>query len=151
MSPRELARYSKDCARFCWIDRQSCRPRCDSEPVPSIRGKLRPAQLLSNLLVTESEVALSCRKNPRDASRFAGDLLIRRPQLLKTSPGTEPLMNRVRGENLGRLDSLGGSATISIRYALIVSGNSCASSFRCTGTRPTRGTFVELSDVGKPV
>src|SRR6266404_4554697 len=66
--------------------------------------------LLFELLVTNPKL-LELVVRTLDASRFAGDLLIRRPQLLEDIT-RDPTFDEPRSveENLGRLDSLGASA-----------------------------------------
>src|SRR5213595_3461315 len=66
--------------------------------------------LLFELLVTNPKL-LELVVKTLDASRFAGDLLIRRPQLLEDIT-RDPTFDEPRSveENLGRLDSLGASA-----------------------------------------
>ena len=66
--------------------------------------------LLFELLVTNPKL-LELVVKTFDASRFAGDLLIRRPQLLEDIT-RDPTFDEPRSveENLGRLDSLGASA-----------------------------------------
>ena len=66
--------------------------------------------LLFELLVTNPKL-LELVVKTFDASRFAGDLLIRRPQLLEDIT-RDPTFDEPRSleENLKRLDSLGGSA-----------------------------------------
>jgi [glutamine synthetase] adenylyltransferase / [glutamine synthetase]-adenylyl-L-tyrosine phosphorylase len=66
--------------------------------------------LLFELLVTNPKL-LELVVKTLDASRFAGDLLIRRPQLLEDIT-RDPTLDEPRSveENLARLDSLGGAA-----------------------------------------
>src|SRR5438093_795192 len=66
--------------------------------------------LLFELLVTNPKL-LELVVKTLDASRFAGDLLIRRPQLLEDIT-RDPTFDEPRSveENLGRLESLGASA-----------------------------------------
>src|SRR5262249_29231602 len=66
--------------------------------------------LLFELLVTNPKL-LELVVKTLDASRFAGDLLIRRPQLLEDIT-RDPTFDESRPveENLGRLDSLGAAA-----------------------------------------
>jgi len=66
--------------------------------------------LLFELLVTNPKL-LELVVKTLDASRFAGDLLIRRPQLLEDIT-RDPTFDESRSveENLGRLDSLGAAA-----------------------------------------
>jgi len=66
--------------------------------------------LLFELLVTNPKL-LELIVKTLDASRFAGDLLIRRPQLLEDIT-RDPTFDEPRsvGENLDRLDSLGATA-----------------------------------------
>jgi Glutamine synthetase adenylyltransferase len=66
--------------------------------------------LLFELLVTNPKL-LELVVKTFDASRFAGDLLIRRPQLLEDIT-RDPTFDEPRSveENLGRLDSLGATA-----------------------------------------
>src|SRR5437773_3858875 len=66
--------------------------------------------LLFELLVTNPKL-LELVVKTLDASRFAGDLLIRRPQLLEDIT-RDPTFDEPRSveENLGRLDSLGATA-----------------------------------------
>jgi [glutamine synthetase] adenylyltransferase / [glutamine synthetase]-adenylyl-L-tyrosine phosphorylase len=66
--------------------------------------------LLFELLVTNPKL-LELVVKTLDASRFAGDLLIRRPQLLEDIT-RDPTFDepRLLAENLGRLESLGASA-----------------------------------------
>jgi glutamate-ammonia-ligase adenylyltransferase len=66
--------------------------------------------LLFELLVTNPKL-LELIVKTLDASRFAGDLLIRRPQLLEDIT-RDPTFDQPRsvGENLDRLDSLGATA-----------------------------------------
>src|SRR6516225_591269 len=67
--------------------------------------------LLFELLVTNPKL-LELVVKTLDASRFAGDLLIRRPQLLEDIT-RDPTFDepRLLAENLGRLESLGASAS----------------------------------------
>src|SRR6516162_9894051 len=67
--------------------------------------------LLFELLVTNPKL-LELVVKTLDASRFAGDLLIRRPQLLEDIT-RDPTFDepRLLTENLGRLESLGASAS----------------------------------------
>ncbi|MFL6504694.1 MAG: bifunctional [glutamate--ammonia ligase]-adenylyl-L-tyrosine phosphorylase/[glutamate--ammonia-ligase] adenylyltransferase [Candidatus Udaeobacter sp.] len=106
--------------------------------------------LLFELLVTNPKL-LELVVKTFDASRFAGDLLVRRPQLLEDIT-RDPTFDEPRSveENLGRLDSLGASAKnldpirayrqrqllrIILRDVLRL-------------VQPA-GTFVELSDVAE--
>ena len=106
--------------------------------------------LLFELLVTNPKL-LELVVKTFDASRFAGDLLIRRPQLLEdiTRDATfdEP---RSVEENLGRLDALGAAANNldSIRayrqrqFLRIILRD-------VLGLVQPAGTFIELSDVAE--
>ena len=106
--------------------------------------------LLFELLVTNPKL-LELVVKTFDASRFAGDLLIRRPQLLEDIT-RDPVFDEPRSveENLRRLDSLGATANnldpirgyrqrqflrIILRDVL--------------GLVQPAGTFVELSDVAE--
>ena len=86
--------------------------------------------LLFELLVTNPKL-LELVVKTFDASRFAGDLLIRRPQLLEdiTRDPTFDEPRSVARKFASTRFVRRRRQTISIRYAPIVSGNSCASSF----------------------
>ena len=95
--------------------------------------------LLFELLVTNPKL-LELVVKTFDASRFAGDLLIRRPQLLEDIT-RDPTFDEPRSveENLSRLDSLGAICKQSRSDTRLPSAATSAHhSSRCTGTRPTR-------------
>jgi [glutamine synthetase] adenylyltransferase / [glutamine synthetase]-adenylyl-L-tyrosine phosphorylase len=106
--------------------------------------------LLFELLVTNPKL-LELVVKTFDASRFAGDLLIRRPQLLEdiTRDATfdEP---RSVEENLGRLDSLGASANNLDPIRAYRQRQLLRIILRdVLGLVQPAGTFVELSDVAE--
>jgi [glutamine synthetase] adenylyltransferase / [glutamine synthetase]-adenylyl-L-tyrosine phosphorylase len=86
-----------------------------------------------------------------DASRFAGDLLIRRPQLLEDIT-RDPTFDEPRPveENLGRLDSLGASANNLDPIRAYRQRQLLRIILRdVLGLVQPAGTFVELSDVAE--
>ena len=106
--------------------------------------------LLFELLVTNPKLLELIVKN-LDASRFAGDLLIRRPQLLEDIT-RDPTFDEPRSveENLGRLDSLGGAANNLDPIRAYRQRQLLRIVLRdVLGLVQPAGTFVELSDVAE--
>src|SRR5437764_6814405 len=106
--------------------------------------------LLFELLVTNPKL-LELEVKTVDASRFAGDLLIRRPQLLEdiTRDATFDEPRSVK-ENLGRLDSLGASANNFDPIRAYRQRQLLRIILRdVLGLVRPEGTFVELSDVAE--
>ena len=106
--------------------------------------------LLFELLVTNPKL-LELVVKTFDASRFAGDLLIRRPQLLEDIT-RDPTFDEPRSveENLGRLDSLGASANNLEPIRAYRQRQFLRIILRdVLGLVQPAGTFVELSDVAE--
>jgi glutamate-ammonia-ligase adenylyltransferase len=106
--------------------------------------------LLFELLVTNPNL-LELVVKTFDASRFAGDLLIRRPQLLEDIT-RDPTFDEPRSveENLGRLDSLGASANNLDPIRAYRQRQFLRIILRdVLGLVQPTGTFVELSDVAE--
>src|SRR5437667_3211122 len=106
--------------------------------------------LLFELLVTNPKL-LELVVKTLDASRFAGDLLIRRPQLLEDIT-RDPTFDERRSveENLGRLDSLGASANNLNPIRAYRQRQLLRIILRdVLGLVQPAGTFVELSDVAE--
>jgi glutamate-ammonia-ligase adenylyltransferase len=106
--------------------------------------------LLFELLVTNPKL-LELVVKTFDASRFAGDLLIRRPQLLEDIT-RDPTFDEPRSveENLGRLDSLGASANNLDPIRAYRQRQLLRIILRdVLGLVQPAGTFVELSDVAE--
>jgi len=106
--------------------------------------------LLFELLVTNPKL-LELIVKTFDASRFAGDLLIRRPQLLEDIT-RDPAFDEPRSveENLGRLDSLGASANNLDPIRAYRQRQLLRIILRdVLGLVQPAGTFVELSDVAE--
>jgi glutamate-ammonia-ligase adenylyltransferase len=106
--------------------------------------------LLFELLVTNPKL-LELVVKTFDASRFAGDLLIRRPQLLEDIT-RDPTFDEPRSveENLGRLDSLGASANNLDPIRAYRQRQFLRIILRdVLGLVQPAGTFVELSDVAE--
>ena len=106
--------------------------------------------LLFELLVTNPKL-LELVVKTFDASRFAGDLLIRRPQLLEDIT-RDPTFDEPRSveENLGRLDSLGASANDLDPIRAYRQRQLLRIILRdVLGLVQPAGTFVELSDVAE--
>ena len=106
--------------------------------------------LLFELLVTNPKL-LELVVKTLDASRFAGDLLIRRPQLLEDIT-RDPTFDEPRSveENLGRLDSLGASANNLDPIRAYRQRQLLRIILRdVLGLVQPAGTFVELSDVAE--
>jgi [glutamine synthetase] adenylyltransferase / [glutamine synthetase]-adenylyl-L-tyrosine phosphorylase len=106
--------------------------------------------LLFELLVTNPKL-LELVVKTFDASRFAGDLLIRRPQLLEDIT-RDPTFDEPRSveENLGRLDSLGASANNLDPIRAYRQRQLLRIFLRdVLGLVQPAGTFVELSDVAE--
>src|SRR6266550_1651467 len=104
--------------------------------------------LLFELLVTNPKL-LELVVRTFDASRSAGDLLIRRPQLLEDIT-RDPAFDEPRSveENLGRLDSLGASANNLNPIRAYRQRQLLRIILRdVLGLVQPAGTFVELSDV----
>jgi len=106
--------------------------------------------LLFELLVTNPKL-LELVVKTFDASRFAGDLLIRRPQLLEDIT-RDPTFDEPRSveENLGRLDSLGATASNLDPIRAYRQRQFLRIILRdVLGLVQPAGTFVELSDVAE--
>src|SRR4051812_34359067 len=106
--------------------------------------------LLFELLVTNPKL-LELVVKTFDASRFAGDLLIRRPQLLEDIT-RDPTFDEPRSveENLRRLDSLGASANNLDPIRAYRQRQFLRIILRdVMGLVQPAGTFVELSDVAE--
>ena len=106
--------------------------------------------LLFELLVTNPKL-LELVVKTLDASRFAGDLLIRRPQLLEDIT-RDPTFDEPRSveENLVRLDSLGASATNLDPVRAYRQRQFLRIILRdVLGLVQPAGTFVELSDIAE--
>ena len=106
--------------------------------------------LLFELLVTNPKL-LELVVKTLDASRFAGDLLIRRPQLLEDIT-RDPTFDERRSveENLGRLDSLGASADNLDPIRAYRQRQLLRIILRdVLGLVQPAGTFVELSEVAE--
>jgi glutamate-ammonia-ligase adenylyltransferase len=106
--------------------------------------------LLFELLVTNPKL-LELVVKTFDASRFAGDVLIRRPQLLEDIT-RDPTFDEPRSvkENLGRLDSLGASANNFDPIRAYRQRQLLRIILRdVLGLVRPEGTFVELSDVAE--
>ena len=106
--------------------------------------------LLFELLVTNPKL-LELVVKTFDASRFAGDLLIRRPQLLEDIT-RDPTFDEPRSveENLGRLDSLGATANNLDPIRAYRQRQLLRIILRdVLGLVQPAGTFVELSDVAE--
>jgi len=106
--------------------------------------------LLFELLVTNPKL-LELIVKTLDASRFAGDLLIRRPQLLEDIT-RDPTFDEPRSveENLRRLDSLGESANNLDPIRAYRQRQLLRIILRdVMGLVQPAGTFVELSDVAE--
>ena len=106
--------------------------------------------LLFELLVTNPKL-LELVVKTLDASRFAGDLLIRRPQLLEDIT-RDPTFDEPRSveENLRRLDSLGATATNLDPIRAYRQRQLLRIILRdVLGLVQPAGTFVELSDVAE--
>jgi glutamate-ammonia-ligase adenylyltransferase len=106
--------------------------------------------LLFELLVTNPKL-LELVVKTLDASRFAGDLLIRRPQLLEDIT-RDPTFDEPRTveENLRRLDSLGASANNLDPIRAYRQRQFLRIILRdVLGLVQPAGTFVELSDVAE--
>ena len=106
--------------------------------------------LLFELLVTNPKL-LELVVRTLDASRFAGDLLIRRPQLLEDIT-RDPTFDEPRSveENLGRLDSLGASANNLDPIRAYRQRQLLRIILRdVLGLVQPAGTFFELSDVAE--
>ena len=106
--------------------------------------------LLFELLVANPKL-LELVVKTFDASRFAGDLLIRRPQLLEDIT-RDPTFDEPRSveENLGRLDSLGASANNLDPIRAYRQRQFLRIILRdVLGLVEPAGTFVELSDVAE--
>jgi glutamate-ammonia-ligase adenylyltransferase len=106
--------------------------------------------LLFELLVTNPNL-LELVVKTFDASRFAGDLLIRRPQLLEDIT-RDPTFDEPRSveENLSRLDSLGASANNLDPIRAYRQRQFLRIILRdVLGLVQPTGTFVELSDVAE--
>src|SRR6478735_540605 len=106
--------------------------------------------LLFELLVTNPKL-LELVVKTFDASRFAGDLLIRRPQLLEDIT-RDPTFDEPRSveENLSRLDSLGASTNNLDPIRAYRQRQLLRIILRdVLGLVQPAGTFVELSDVAE--
>jgi [glutamine synthetase] adenylyltransferase / [glutamine synthetase]-adenylyl-L-tyrosine phosphorylase len=106
--------------------------------------------LLFELLVTNPKL-LELVVKTLDASRFAGDLLIRRAQLLEDIT-RDPTFDEPRSveENLGRLDSLGAAANNLDPIRAYRQRQLLRIILRdVLGLVQPAGTFVELSDVAE--
>jgi [glutamine synthetase] adenylyltransferase / [glutamine synthetase]-adenylyl-L-tyrosine phosphorylase len=106
--------------------------------------------LLFELLATNPKL-LELVVKTLDASRFAGDLLIRRPQLLEDIT-RDPTFDEPRSveENLGRLDSLGAAANNLDPIRAYRQRQLLRIILRdVLGLVQRAGTFVELSDVAE--
>src|SRR5438874_3500134 len=106
--------------------------------------------LLFELLVTNPKL-LELVVKTLDASRFAGDLLIRQPQLLEDIT-RDPTFDEPRSveENLGRLDSLGATANNLNPIRAYRQRQLLRITLRdVLGLVQPAGTFVELSDVAE--
>jgi [glutamine synthetase] adenylyltransferase / [glutamine synthetase]-adenylyl-L-tyrosine phosphorylase len=106
--------------------------------------------LLFELLVTNPKL-LELLVKTFDASRFAGDLLIRRPQLLEDIT-RDPTFDEPRSvqENLCRLDSLGAAANNLDPIRAYRQRQFLRIILRdAVGLVQPAGTFVELSDVAE--
>jgi [glutamine synthetase] adenylyltransferase / [glutamine synthetase]-adenylyl-L-tyrosine phosphorylase len=106
--------------------------------------------LLFELLVTNPKL-LELVIKTFDASRFAGDLLIRRPQLLEDIT-RDPTFDEPRSveENLGRLDSLGATANNLDPIRAYRQRQLLRIILRdVLGLVQPAGTFIELSDVAE--
>ena len=106
--------------------------------------------LLFELLVTNPKL-LELVVKTLDASRFAGDLLIRRPQLLEDIT-RDPTFDEPRSveENLGRLDSLGAIANNLDPIRAYRQRQLLRIILRdVLGLVQPAGTFFELSDVAE--
>jgi glutamate-ammonia-ligase adenylyltransferase len=106
--------------------------------------------LLFELLVTNPKL-LELVIKTFDASRFAGDLLIRRPQLLEDIT-RDPTFDEPRSvkENLGRLDSLGATANNLDPIRAYRQRQLLRIILRdVLGFVQPAGTFIELSDVAE--
>jgi glutamate-ammonia-ligase adenylyltransferase len=106
--------------------------------------------LLFELLVTNPKL-LELVVKTFDASRFAGDLLIRRPQLLEDIT-RDPTFDEPRSvkENLSRLDSLGASANNLDPIRAYRQRQLLRIILRdVLGLVQSAGTYVELSDVAE--
>jgi [glutamine synthetase] adenylyltransferase / [glutamine synthetase]-adenylyl-L-tyrosine phosphorylase len=106
--------------------------------------------LLFELLVTNPKL-LELVVKTFDASRFAGDLLIRRPQLLEDIT-RDPTFDEARSvpENLRRLESLGASANNLDPIRAYRQRQLLRIILRdVLGLVKPAGTFVELSDVAE--
>ena len=106
--------------------------------------------LLFELLVTNPKL-LELVVRSFDASRYAGDLLIRRPQLLEDIT-RDPTFDEPRSveENLGRLNSLGASANNLDPIRAYRQRQLLRIILRdVLGLVQPAGTFVELSDVAE--
>src|SRR5262245_23882145 len=106
--------------------------------------------LLFELLVTNPKL-LELVVKTFDASRFAGDLLIRRPQLLEDIT-RDPTFDEPRSvqENLRRLDSLGAAANNLDQIRAYRQRQFLRIILRdILGLVQPTGTFVELSDVAE--
>jgi [glutamine synthetase] adenylyltransferase / [glutamine synthetase]-adenylyl-L-tyrosine phosphorylase len=106
--------------------------------------------LLFELLVTNPKL-LELVVKTLDASRFAGDLLIRRPQLLEDIT-RDPTFDDPRSveENLGRLDSLGAAANNLDPIRAYRQRQLLRIILRdVLGLVQPAGTFIELSDVAE--
>jgi len=106
--------------------------------------------LLFELLVTNPKL-LELVVKTFDASRFAADLLIRRPQLLEDIT-RDPTFDEPRSveENLGRLDSLGATANNLDPIRAYRQRQLLRIILRdVLGLVQPAGTFVELSDVAE--
>jgi glutamate-ammonia-ligase adenylyltransferase len=106
--------------------------------------------LLFELLVTNPKL-LELVVKTLDASRFAGDLLIRRPQLLEDIT-RDPTFDEPRSvvENFSRLDSLGASANNLDPIRAYRQRQLLRIILRdVLGLVQPAGTFVELSDVAE--
>ena len=106
--------------------------------------------LLFELLVTNPKL-LELVVKTFDSSRFAGDLLIRRPQLLEDIT-RDPTFDEPRSveENLSRLDSLGATANNLDPIRAYRQRQLLRIILRdVLGLVQPAGTFVELSDVAE--
>src|SRR5438067_2609311 len=106
--------------------------------------------LLFELLVTNPKL-LELVMKTFDASRFAGDLLIRRPQLLEDIT-RDPTFDEPRSlaENLRRLDSLGASANNLNPIRAYRQRQLLRIMLReIVGLAPTAAVFGELSDLAE--
>src|SRR4029078_13150069 len=106
--------------------------------------------LLFELLVTNPKL-LELVIKTFDASRFAGDLLVRQPQLLEDIT-RDPTFDEPRSveENLGRLDSLGAAANNLDPIRAYRQRQFLRIILRdILGLVQPTGTFVELSDVAE--